>query len=209
MDFFQFLPGLLKELGQAANALLNFLDPISHEMPNAMRMAGQAGLEPATTGFGVRRSSQLELLTPVSQLDFYLAMQGMDPARRAEFLKGQFLRGLLSIFGRRVILSLTLVASKPYEFPHNRSLPSLQLLDDLGHDAGADSLSTFADREFQTLIHGNRGNQLDLYVDVVAGHNHFGALGKLYDSGDIGGPEVELWPIAVKKRRVPSTFFFG
>ena len=29
-------------------------------------MAGQAGLEPATTGFGVRRSSQLELLTPVS-----------------------------------------------------------------------------------------------------------------------------------------------
>ena len=27
-------------------------------------MAGQAGLEPATTGFGVRRSSQLELLTP-------------------------------------------------------------------------------------------------------------------------------------------------
>jgi hypothetical protein len=29
-------------------------------------MAGQAGLEPATTGFGVRRSSQLELLTPLS-----------------------------------------------------------------------------------------------------------------------------------------------
>src|SRR5437870_8987896 len=48
-------------------------------------MAGQAGLEPATTGFGVRRSSQLELLTPVSPLDFYLAMQGMAPARRAEF----------------------------------------------------------------------------------------------------------------------------
>ena len=85
-------------------------------------MAGQAGLEPATTGFGVRRSSQLELLTPVSLLDFYLAMQGMDPARRAEFLKGQFLRGLFSIFGRRVILSLTLVASKPYEFSHDRSL---------------------------------------------------------------------------------------
>ena len=51
-------------------------------------MAGQAGLEPATTGFGVRRSSQLELLTPVSLLDFYLAMQGMGPARRTEFFKG-------------------------------------------------------------------------------------------------------------------------
>lgn len=86
-------------------------------------MAGQAGLEPATTGFGVRRSSQLELLTPVSLLDFYLAMQGMDPARRTEFLKSQFFRSLLSVFRRRVILSLTLVASKPYEFSHDRSLP--------------------------------------------------------------------------------------
>src|SRR5215475_10178933 len=93
-------------------------------MLNAVRMAGQAGLEPATTGFGVRRSSQLELLTPVSQSDFYLAMQGMDPTRRAKFLKSQFFRGLLSVFGRRVILTLTLVASKPYEFPHDRSLPS-------------------------------------------------------------------------------------
>jgi hypothetical protein len=82
-------------------------------------MAGQAGLEPATTGFGVRRSSQLELLTPVSPLDFYLAMQGMAPARRTEFLKRQFFRGLLSVFRRRVILSLTLIASKSYEFPHD------------------------------------------------------------------------------------------
>ena len=121
-------------------------------------MAGQAGLEPATTGFGVRRSSQLELLTPVSQLDFYLAMQGMAPARRAEFHKSQFFRGLLSVFGRRVILSLTLVASKPYEFPHDRRLLSLNLLDDLGHDTRADSLSAFADREFQSLIHGDRRN---------------------------------------------------
>ena len=172
-------------------------------------MAGQAGLEPATTGFGVRRSSQLELLTPVSQLDFYLAMQGMAPARRAEFLKSQFFRGLLSVFGRRVILSLTLVASKTYEFPHDRSLPSLKLLHDLGHDTGADSLSAFSDREFQTLIHGHRGNQLDLYIDIVAGHNHFGTLGKLYYPRNIGGPEVELRPIAVKEWCVPSTFFFG
>ena len=85
-------------------------------------MAGQAGLEPATTGFGVRRSSQLELLTPVSLLDFYLAMQGMGPARRAKFLESQFFRGLLSVFGRCVILSFTLVASKPYEFSHDRKL---------------------------------------------------------------------------------------
>ena len=69
------------------NAVLDFLNPISHEVLQRDEMAGQAGLEPATTGFGVRRSSQLELLTPVSLLDFYLAMQGMGPARSTEFLE--------------------------------------------------------------------------------------------------------------------------
>jgi hypothetical protein len=43
----------------------------------------------------------------------------MGPARRTEFLKRQFFRSLLSVFRRRVILSLTLVASKPYEFSHD------------------------------------------------------------------------------------------
>jgi hypothetical protein len=87
-----------------------------------MKLAGQAGLEPATTGFGVRRSSQLELLTPVSPLNFYLAMQGMGPARRTELLESQLFRCLLSVFRRCVIFSLTLIASKPHEFPHERSL---------------------------------------------------------------------------------------
>jgi hypothetical protein len=85
-------------------------------------MAGQAGFEPATTGFGVRRSSQLELLTPVSPLDFRLAMQGMRPARRTEFLKSQFFCRLLSVLCGRVILPLTLVTSKTDEFPHDLSL---------------------------------------------------------------------------------------
>jgi hypothetical protein len=47
-------------------------------------------------------------------------MQGMDPARRTELSKRQFLRGLFSVFCTRIIFSLTLVASKPYEFPHER-----------------------------------------------------------------------------------------
>jgi hypothetical protein len=68
------------------NTILDFLDPIPHEVTKRNEMAGQAGLEPATTGFGVRRSSQLELLTPVSPSDLYLTMQGMGPARRTEFL---------------------------------------------------------------------------------------------------------------------------
>ena len=86
-------------------------------------MAGQAGLEPATTGFGVRRSSQLELLTPVSILDFYLAMQGVGPASCTEFLKRKFFRGLFPVLCRCVVLTLTLIARKSYEFPHDRNLP--------------------------------------------------------------------------------------
>ena len=86
-------------------------------------MAGQAGLEPATTGFGVRRSSQLELLTPVSPLDFNLAMQGVGPARSTKLLERQFVRGFLPVLCRCVILTLTLIARKSYQFPHGRNLP--------------------------------------------------------------------------------------
>ena len=85
-------------------------------------MAGQAGLEPATTGFGVRRSSQLELLTPISPLDLDFAMHRMGPAGRAEFLARQLFGGLLPVFCRCVILSLALVASKTHELAHRRLL---------------------------------------------------------------------------------------
>jgi hypothetical protein len=40
-----------------SNAILDFLDPITHEVLQRDVMAGQAGLEPATAGFGVRRST--------------------------------------------------------------------------------------------------------------------------------------------------------
>ena len=73
-------------------------------------------------------------------------MQGMGPARRTELLERQFFRRLLSIFCRCVVFSLTLVASKPYEFSHDRSLP--KLLDNLGYNARADRLAAFADRKF-------------------------------------------------------------
>src|SRR5919108_1105350 len=66
MHFLKLLPGFFKKRGCLPNTILDFLNPISHEVINVSEMAGQAGLEPATTGFGVRRSSQLELLTPVS-----------------------------------------------------------------------------------------------------------------------------------------------
>jgi hypothetical protein len=86
-------------------------------------MAGQAGFEPATTGFGVRRSSQLELLTQ-SPSDFDLTMKGVSPASRTKLLQRKLLGGSLPVFGRRVVLPLTLITRKAYDFTHNRSLLS-------------------------------------------------------------------------------------
>ena len=63
VDLSQLLPGLLNELDRMAKRVLKFLNPVCHEANDAL-MAGQAGFEPATAGFGVRSSSQLELLTP-------------------------------------------------------------------------------------------------------------------------------------------------
>ena len=110
-------------------------------------MAGQAGLEPATTGFGVRRSSQLELLTPVSLLDFDLAMQGVAPASRTKLLERDFFRSCFSVLGGRIIFPLAFIASKSNEFPHGRNLPSPELLDNFCHDAGAHGPAAFANGE--------------------------------------------------------------
>jgi hypothetical protein len=87
-------------------------------MANDALMAGQAGFEPATAGFGVRSSSQLELLTPGKSLDLDLSMNCMRPTRSAKFLKRKFIGGFFLVLRRGVILSLTLVASKPYDIPH-------------------------------------------------------------------------------------------
>jgi hypothetical protein len=48
-------------------------------------------------------------------------MQGMGPAERTEFLKGQFVRGPLLVFGSRIVLALALITSKAYQVPHSLS----------------------------------------------------------------------------------------
>src|ERR1044071_409900 len=55
IDLLQFLPCFLEELGAVPGTVLDGLDPITHAAIH--EMAGQAGLEPTTTGFGVRRST--------------------------------------------------------------------------------------------------------------------------------------------------------
>src|SRR3954466_6182041 len=79
------------------------------------------------------------------------------------------------------------------------------LLDYLGHHPGADGPAAFADSEAKTLVHGDRLDQLDRHLDVVARHDHLGPLGEVRDAGHVGGAEIELRPVAVEERGVTAT----
>ena len=74
-----------------------------------------------------------------------------------------------------------------------------KLLLDVDNDAGTHGTATLTDSETQTVLNGDGGDQLDLHVDVIAGHAHLGALGQSDDAGDVGGTEVELGTIVIEK----------
>ncbi|EAQ46716.1 ISxac3 transposase [Roseobacter sp. MED193] len=82
-------------------------------------------------------------------------------------------------------------------------------LGDFGNDAGANGAAAFADRKAQTVFHRDRGDQFNVELQVVAWHNHLGALGQSNGAGDICGPEVELWTVVREERRVTATFILG
>src|SRR5579859_4473816 len=83
------------------------------------------------------------------------------------------------------------------------------LLGDLGYPAGAHGPAALADREQQALLHGDRLDQLDLHLGGVTGHDHLGAFRQLDDAGDVRGAEVELRPVVVEERRVPTALVLG
>ena len=70
----------------------------------------------------------------------------------------------------------------------------------LDDNTGTDGTAALADSEAETLLDSDRGDQLNLHVDVIAGHAHLGALGQSDDAGDVGGTEVELRTIVVEER---------
>src|SRR3954451_20257979 len=86
---------------------------------------------------------------------------------------------------------------------------SRDLLGDLGDPAGADGAATLADREPETLLHGDRLESLAPHLGVVTGHHHRGALGQAHDTGHVRGAEVELRPVVVEERRVTAALLLG
>ncbi len=48
------------------------------------------------------------------------------------------------------------------------------------------------DSETQALFHSNGGQQLNVHLNVIAGHAHLSAFGQSDDTGHVSGAEVEL-----------------
>src|ERR1035437_4189450 len=74
---------------------------------------------------------------------------------------------------------------------------------------GADSAATLADGKALADFEGDRGDEFDAHVDVVAGHDHLGTFGQSDGAGNVGCTHVELGPIAVVERGVATALFAG
>src|ERR671915_2619195 len=66
------------------------------------------------------------------------------------------------------------------------------LLDDLGDATGADGAATLTDGEPEALLHGDRLDQPDPHLGVVARPDPLRARPQGHHAGDAQGPEVEL-----------------
>src|SRR5450432_106281 len=89
------------------------------------------------------------------------------------------------------------------------STRAISLLDDRDDGTGTNGAAALADGEALAELEGDRGDQLDRHLDVVAGHDHLGAIGQADRSGDIGGAQVELGPVAVVEGGMPATLLLG
>src|SRR6185369_2933151 len=86
---------------------------------------------------------------------------------------------------------------------------AMSLCADAGDGAGADGPATLADGEALADLEGDRGDQLDAHLDVVAGHDHLGPVGQGDVAGDVRRAQVELGPVAVVERGVPAALLLG
>src|SRR6185503_2163159 len=89
------------------------------------------------------------------------------------------------------------------------TLAMSSLLLDADDGAGADGPAALADGEALADLEGDRGDQLDGHLDVVAGHDHLGPVGQADGPGHVGGAQVELRPVAVVEGGMPAALLLG
>src|SRR5207248_1441849 len=87
--------------------------------------------------------------------------------------------------------------------------PDCALLDDLRDPARTDGAAALPDRELEAFLHRDGLDQLDPHLGVVARHDHLRAFRQVDHAGHVRGAEVELWPVVVEERRVPTALVLG
>ena len=81
-----------------------------------------------------------------------------------------------------------------------------QLLVDRGNNAGTNRSAALTDSETEAFLDRDRGDQLNVHDDVIAGHAHLGAFRQRDNARNVGGSEVELRTIVVEERGVTAAF---
>src|SRR5436309_9156061 len=93
-------------------------------------------------------------------------------------------------------------------FPAIRYLDSSLLLD-FGGDPGAHRAAALAGREAEPFLHGDRRDQLDRHLGVVARHHHLHSRRQLDRPRYVRRAEVELRPVPLEERRMAAALFLG
>ena len=81
-------------------------------------------------------------------------------------------------------------------FPRYAKLVSV----DLGNNAGTYGAATLTDSETQAFLDSDRGDQLNVHLNVVARHAHLSTFRQGDNAGNVGGTEVELGTVVVEER---------
>ena len=81
-----------------------------------------------------------------------------------------------------------------------------RLLQNLGNNAGTDRSAAFTDSETETFFNSDGLNNDNFHVDIIAGHNHFNALGKLDSARNVGGSDEELRSVMIEECSMTALF---
>ena len=83
----------------------------------------------------------------------------------------------------------------------------LKLSVDSSYDAGTYGAATLTDSETQAFLDSDRGDQLNVHLNVVARHAHLSAFRQSDNAGNVGGTEVELRTVVVEERSMTAALF--
>src|SRR5688572_4832511 len=177
------------------------------QSPRTIWRAGRRG-RTRTDNHWFWRPELYQLSYAPSGRSLRLAVQRMAAAPRAVAPKLEPVGIVLLVLLRRVRALAALGAGELDDGPVLGGFGHRLLLDDRD-GAGTHGAAALADGEALAGLEGDGRDELDGHLDVVAGHDHLGAVGQLDLAGDVGRAQVELRPVAVVEGRVTATLVLG